>query len=131
MKNSIVLKIILGIGSATFLLAGSFAAFNPLQYVARNGIDIAGQLTLLNDYRGSGAVLIGAGIIMFLGIIHERMRFTSIVVMSVLYTTFALGRIISIIADGLPVEGLVKATVVELIIGLVAIFALIKFKENN
>ncbi len=131
MKNSIVLKIILGIGSAMFLLAGSFAAFNPLQYVARNGIDIVGQLTLLNDYRGSGAVLIGAGIIMFLGIIHERMRFTSIVVMSVLYTTFALGRIISIIADGLPVEGLVKATIVELIIGLVAIFALIKFKENN
>ncbi len=131
MKNSIVLKIILGIGSAMFLLAGSFAAFNPLQYVARNGIDIAGQLTLLNDYRGSGAVLIGAGIIMFLGIIHERMRFTSIVVMSVLYSTLALGRIISIIADGLPVEGLVKATVVELIIGLVAIFALIKFKENN
>ncbi len=131
MKNSIVLKIILGIGSAMFLLSGSFAVFNPLQYVARNGIDIAGQLTLLNDYRGSGAVLIGAGIIMFLGIIHERMRFTSIVVMSVLYSTFALGRIISIIADGLPVEGLVKATVVELIIGLVAIFALIKFKENN
>ncbi len=131
MKNSIVLKIILGIGSAMFLLAGSFSAFNPLQYVARNGIDIAGQLTLLNDYRGSGAVLIGAGIIMFLGIIHERMRFTSIVVMSVLYTTFALGRIISIIVDGIPMEGLVKATVVELIIGLVAIFALIKFKENN
>ncbi len=131
MKNSIVLKIILGIGAAMFLLAGWFASFNPLGFVARNGADIAGELTLLNDYRGFGAVLIGAGIIMVLGIIHERMRFTSIVVMAVLYTTFALGRTVSIITDGSPVEGIIKATVVELLVGLVAIFALIKFKENN
>ncbi len=131
MKNSIVLKIILGIGSAMFLLAGSFATFNPIGYVARNGADIGGELTLINDYRGSGAILIGAAIIMLLGIIHERMRFTSSVVMSVLFTTFALGRIISIVIDGLPTENLIKATVVESVVGLIAIFALIKFREGN
>ncbi len=131
MKNSIVLKFILGIGSAMFFIAGSFSTFNPIGYVARNGVDITDKLTLLNDFRGTGALLIGASLIMFLGIIHERMRFTSTVVMAVLYSTFALGRVISIISDGLPVEGLVKATVVESVVGLIAIFALIKFREND
>ena len=130
MKNSVVLKIILGIAGIMFTGVGIFSTFNPIAFVARNRVDISTQITLLNDYRGTGGVLLGAWIIILLGVFLEKVRFTSTLLVAVLYTTFALGRFVSVIADGMPTETLMKATVVELVVGLAGIFALIKFREN-
>ena len=131
MKNSKVLKVILFLCGLAFIIAGCVALFNPVGFTARNGIDIVDNFSLLNDYRSMGGLLLGSGIIIMLGVIHARMTFTSTVVAAVVYTVFALGRVVSIVLDGIPAEGLVKATVVESILGLLAIFALVKFRESN
>ena len=69
--------------------------------------------------------------IILLGVLHHRMAFTSTVVAIVMFLTLALGRFVSIILDGMPADGLFKATVVEAILGFVAIFAMIKFREKE
>ena len=131
MQNSKVLKVILFIAGLMFIGVGLATMLIPVGFVARNGVDISGQITLLNDYRGSGGVILGSGILIMLGVFYSKMRYTSTLLASVLYISFAIGRAISIAMDGMPAEGLVKATVVELIVGFAATFALIKFKEKS
>ena len=89
-----------------------------------------GNISLLNDYRGMGGLMFGSGLIIFSGVFIPRMAFTSSVVAAVVYLTFSLGRVLSIVSDGLPFEGLIKATVVELILGLLGLFLLVKYREN-
>ena len=131
MQNSKVLKVILFICGALILLPGLIALFNPVGFTARNGVDIIGNISMLNDYRGMGGMLLGSGIIILLGVLHHRMAFTSTVVAIVMFLTLALGRFVSIVLDGMPADGLFKATVVEAILGFVAIFAMIKFREKE
>ena len=129
MKHSKVLKGILFVCGFIIALAGIVALSSPAYFTARNGIDITGNLSLFNDYRSMGGLLLGTGIITLLGVIHSRMTFTSTVVAAVMYSTFSFGRILSIVLDGMPAEGIVKATVVETVLALVAIFALAKYRD--
>ena len=130
MKKSIVLKIILVLCGLAFLVAGGVSMFNPEGFTSRNGIDIAGNISLLNDYRGMGGLLVGSAIIILLGVIHSRMAFTSTVVAAVVYLVFSLGRGLSLALDGMPADGLFKATIVETILGLLALFALIQYRKR-
>lgn len=129
MQNSKILKGILFICGLIFIIAGSVALFAPVGFTARNGINITGNLSLFNDYRGMGGLLFGAGIIIMLGVIHARMAFTSTVVAAVVYMTFSLSRILSVLLDGVPADGLVKATVAETILGLLGVFALVRYRD--
>jgi hypothetical protein len=40
-------------------------------------------------------------------------------------------RVVSILIDGMPVDGLIKTTVVEFTIGIIGIVMLLKYKDNN
>ena len=129
MKNSKALKGILFLCAFILILPGAIALFSPEKFTARNGIDITGNLSLFNDYRGLGGILLGNGIIILLGVMYHRMAFTSNVVAVVIYLSFGLGRIFSIGMDGMPAKGLMVASIVEIALGLLAVFALIKFRE--
>ena len=52
MKNSLTVKIILGLCGLLIVIPGLFALFSPEGFTARNGADISNQISLLNDYRG-------------------------------------------------------------------------------
>lgn len=131
MQNSKILKVILLVSGLILIIAGSFALFGPEGFTIRNGIDIAGNTSLINDYRTFGSLMLGSGLIILVGVIHSRMAFTSTVVAAVMYTIMTIGRVLSIVIDGIPAESLVKATVLEGLIGAVAIFALIRFREKG
>lgn len=129
MQNSKALKVILALCGLPLLAAGGLALFNTEYFAGRNGTEIAGDLSLYNDYMATGALFIGAAIIMLLGIIHHRMAFTSVVVAMVAHLSIALGRWMSIGMHGMPADNLFKASILETILGLIALFALIKFRD--
>lgn len=131
MQHSKVLKGILLISGLLISIPGAFALFSPEGFTARNGVDISGDFSLLNDYRGTGGLMLGCGITILLGVLHTRMAFTSTVVAILGFLGIGIGRILSIGLDGMPADGLVKATVVEVVIGLVAIFALVRYREKS
>ena len=91
MKNSVALKVILGLCGTLILIPGLMALFSPTGFTARNGEDIAGHISLLNDYRGLGGMMLASGAIMILGIIHSRIAFTSTVVAIGMHLSLSLG----------------------------------------
>ena len=128
MKNSKPLKIILFISGLLLAIIGSSILFAPIGFSARNGIELGENISLLNDTRAAGAGLMISGIVILLGAFIQQLSFTSVIISIIAYLSYGFGRLISIAIDGAPTEGLIKATVVEMIIGLISVFALYKFR---
>jgi hypothetical protein len=131
MKDSKALKVILFIAGLMFIIVGFATMVMPVDFAAMNGADILGQLAVLNDYRGSGGLMLGGGIIMMAGVFSSKLRYTSIVVATVMYLGKAIGRVVSFGTDGMPGDSLVKATVVEFVVGLAVLVMLMKFEKKS
>jgi len=131
MKNSKPLKVILFISGLLLMIIGSAILFAPVVFSARNGIELGGNISLLNDTRAAGASLLASGFVILLGAFIQKLAYTSVLVAIIAFLSYAIGRIFSIAIDGTPTEGLIKATVVELIIGLLNVFVLYKYKNKT
>lgn len=131
MKSSKVLKIVLlfsgliaaGIGGAILLI--------PTVFYAEYGIDLGGNVSLLNEIRAPGGALLAVGILIISGSFVASLTFTSVVVASLFYMSYGISRIFSFGIDGMPSEGLVHAAVLEIIIGLVCILVLVDYRVKQ
>ena len=131
MENSKVLKAILFISGLLLTIIGGAILFVPVAFSARNGIELGDSISLLNDIRASGALMLAGGLLILSGAFISRLRFTATMVSILMFLSLGIGRIVSIVMDGMPAEGLVKATVVEMIIGFVGIFALLNYRKKG
>ena len=127
MKNSKVLKTILLISGLIASAIGATILFAPGAFYATYGIELGGNLSLLNEIRASGGALLASGILIMSGAFVDKLAFTAAVVSTLLYLSYGLSRVMSIVIDGMPVEGLVQAAVIEIVTGLACIFALVKY----
>lgn len=131
MKNSKVLKTILFISGLIMTGIGGTILFMPVAFYAGNGIELGGNISLLSEIRAPGGALLASGILIILGAFVAKLTFTSVVISSLIYFSYGISRILSIAIDGMPAEGLVIATAVEIIIGLLGVFAFLKYRENE
>lgn len=130
MKNSIVLRIVLGLSGMLLSIPGALALLAPVKFAARNAIDLGDNVGELSDYRAMGALMFGAGLATISGAFSSGMRFTSTIISMVAYISITLGRLVSIGIDGMAPDGLVKATVVEGVVALILIFAFVRFRDK-
>ncbi len=131
MKNSKVLKTILLISGLIMTGVGGAILFMPVAFHAGNGIDLGGNISLLSEVRAPGGALLASGILVMLGAFVTQLTFTSVVVSALIYLSYGISRILSLAIDGMPAEGLVQATVLEIIIGLLGVFALLRYREDQ
>jgi len=130
MKNSKVLKIVLFISGLIAASIGGAILFNPAAFYAANGIELGGHVSLLNEIRASGGMLLAAGILIVTGGFVASLRFTAVMVSCLLYLAYGLSRILSFAIDGMPSEGLVQAAAWEIVIGVVCVWAFVKYRER-
>ena len=131
MKNSKVLQSILTISGLIALAIGATILFSPVTFYATYGIELGGNSSLLNEIRAPGGVLLISGILIISGAFVNKLTFTSVVVSTLLYLFYGLSRFISIAIDGMPVEGLVQAAILEIVIGVACAYALIKYRDQQ
>ncbi|KYF58308.1 hypothetical protein BE08_23280 [Sorangium cellulosum] len=115
--------VLLGIGGATLLA--------PVAFHATNGVELGDSRSLLSETRAAGGSLLGAGALIMLGAFVSRLTFTATVVAAVTYVSYGLSRLLSMAVDGMPAQGLVLATVVELVIGLSCAASLVWRREGE
>jgi len=70
-------------------------------------------------------------VLAILGTFIKTLTFTSTLVSFLLFTALGLGRLLSIFLDGSPVDGLVKATGLELILGLLGLILFSIYKKKD
>ncbi len=131
MKNSKVLKTALCISGLIAMGVGGAILLIPTTFHAANGIELGSSISLLNEVRAPGGALFATGVLILTGAFARRLAFTSTVVSACLYLSYGLSRFLSMAIDGMPAQGLIQAAVLEVAIGLVCAFALVRYRENE
>jgi hypothetical protein len=129
-KNTKILKAVLLISGLIAAGVGGTILSMPVAFYATYGIELDGNISLLNEVRAPGGALLASGILIMSGAFVSKLTFTSAVVATLLYLPYGLSRILSMTIDGIPAEGLVQAAGLEMAIGLICVFALAKYRED-
>lgn len=129
MKNSKALTIYLTIAGLLLTLIGSGTLLMPETIKAAAGIDLGGNVNVLNDLRASAAVILSFALLLLAGAFSEKLRFTSSLIAPMLFLALGVGRLLSISMDGMPVDGLVQATGLEFVLGIVGTILFLKNKQ--
>lgn len=122
-------KILLVISGITAIGIGAALLFAPVAFEASAGIELGEDINLLSELRAPGGTLLVAGVIILLGAFISTLTFLSTVLSSLFYLSYGISRIYGILVDGVPSESLVIATLAELVIGALSLFAFIKLRD--
>ncbi|WP_196895224.1 DUF4345 domain-containing protein [Aureivirga marina] len=131
MKNSKVLKIFLIISGVILAFIGGSTLIIPAEMKATAAIDVSGNVNLLNDVRAFGVLVLSIGILTISGAFNKKLTFTSNVTSFILFLGLGIGRVISIVVDGTPVDSLQKATGLEFVLGIIGLILFIKYRETK
>ncbi len=130
MENSKVLKLFLIISGLLLTFIGGATLFAPVAMKASAGIDISQSTSIINDVRASSALILAVALITILGVFIRKLTFTSTLISFTLFLSLGIGRAISILIDGFPVDGLVKATGLEFVLGIIGLILFNIYREK-
>ncbi len=122
-----IVKIItLSLSGIMLLFVGAMRLGNPIKtYFKNSGIKLEKDASLLNEMRGVSAVMLCAGIVILFGTIIPGLSFSSLLVASLIFIGFAIGRLISIKVDGKPSKQITQGILFEVVLGIANVFCLI------
>jgi hypothetical protein len=130
MKNSKVLKVILIILGLLLIGLGSWRLFDPIGFFQNSGLILDNHVGLLNEARATGGVVVGFGLLILLGAFIKKLSYTSTIAAIVLFFGFGVARLIGFAMDGNPGDPLMQGIIIEFALGLIGVFALLKYREK-
>ena len=131
MKNSKVLKGILIVLGLLLAVIGSWRLFDPIAFFENSGLILSNEAGLLSEARATGGVVVGFGLVVLLGAFSQRLSYTSTIAAIVVFLGFGIARVIGFALDGNPGEGVIQGIIIEFVSGLLAVFALFKYREKS
>lgn len=120
MKNSIA-TIYLTLAGLLLLAIGGAILLAPHSFHASNGIELSNNPTLLSEIRAPGGMLAAAAMLALFSVFRLSLRAFTTPLLVLVYGSFGLARLVSIVQDGMPVGSIVGAAVLELIVAIIGI----------
>ncbi|KXX69991.1 DUF4345 domain-containing protein [Flammeovirga sp. SJP92] len=129
MKQSKTIKSYLVLSGLLLSFIGVSSLVMPVEMKATGGIDLSGgNVNALNEARAYSALLFALGLTTITGAFNSKLSYLSTLIPTVVFLSIGSGRLISILSDGMPVESVIKATVLEFILGFVGFYLFQKKK---
>lgn len=116
-------NIALGVAGITALGIGAFILAAPHAFYASYGIALGPDPGLLSELRAPGAGLAAFGAVMLAGIFRPSLRQAAVVAALTVFIAFPAGRLVSLVADGLPSGAILGALALEIAIATLCLFA--------
>ena len=116
-------KTALGVAGITSLGIGAFILAAPHAFYASYGVALGADPSLLSELRAPGAGLAAFGAVMLSGIVRPALRQAAIVSALTVFLAFPAGRVLGLVADGMPSDGILAALFAELAIAALCLFA--------
>lgn len=110
-------RLIVGTSGAIALGIGATITAAPVAFYATYGIELHPDPNLLSELRAPGANLAVLGAVIGVAAFVPRMLRISASLGAAVFLAYAFGRVVSVVNDGIPANGLVQATMIELVIG--------------
>ncbi len=118
--------IILSLSSLLLTMVGISRLSNPVKNYAKNsGIQLSRDVNLLNEMRGVGAVMLCTGLVTLWGVFLPAITRSSFLVGTLIFIGFAIGRFVSIAADGKPGKEISQGIVFEIVLGSANLFGFV------
>ena len=129
MNTNIVTTFLIITGLIGLFVGGGLLLF-PSQLQADNGIILSGA-SHFSETRAPGAAIFSAAILAFMSLYFVHWRRTALIIMTLFFLSYGLGRVLSLALDGMPSEGLFYAMIGELIMGVLALVILFKMEHTT
>ena len=129
MKSSKLLNGLLLISGLIAVGIGGAILFMPAAFYGTYGIELGNAASLVNEIRAPGGALLVTGFVILTGVFVAGFAFASTVIAAAAYLSYGLSRVLSMSIDGMPDAGLIGAAGIELVIGLAALFALLRYRQ--
>lgn len=118
-RSILVVSGLLAIGIASTIFA------TPGAFYAAYEIEVAGNISLINELKASAGVLFLAGLVMLAGVFMTKLSVAALATGALVYLAYGSSRLLSIAVDGLPHSALVSAAGLEIIIGAICVLVLL------
>lgn len=130
MKNSKVLKTTLFLLGLFLIVIGAGRLVMPVEFYSSIGVTLGSDINLLSEARGVGGMMLGSGILIFLGAFSAQLRFTSTILAFLVFLSFGFARLLGIGLDGMPGEEITQGIFFEFVFGLIALIAFLKYRKK-
>jgi len=131
MRTPKVLKAILIVLGLLLIGIGLWRLLDPIGFFQNSGITLDNQAGLLSEARATGGAVVGFGLLILLGAFIQKLSYTSTIAAIVLFLGFGVARLIGFAMDGNPGDGVIQGIIIEFVCGLIAVFALFKYREKS
>ena len=119
------------IAGALLLIIGGFLLLEPHAFFAENGVTLGDDPNLMSEIRAPAGLLIVSGTLMVLGAFVQSLASVGLGLAAMVYGSYGASRLVSIGLDGLPSQGILWATGLELVIGGLALVVLRLRQSRN
>ncbi len=116
-------RLVLGLAGLVAATMGLIITLAPLAFYSSYGIDISPQPNLMSELRAPAANLAALGLIILSGALYQKMAQTSAWLGATVFFAFAAGRVVSIMLDGRPSDSILSALGIEMVLGLMCLWA--------
>ncbi len=130
MKSSKILKTYLIVSGAFLIFFGAATLLMPLELKASFGVIIPQDINVLNDIRAYSALGLAIGILAILGAFKPKLTYTASLVVFIQYLALGFGRSLSMLLDGIQVEG-IPGIANEFFLGIIGAILFKKYQEKN
>ena len=123
----IVIIVMQALSGLLLTFVGASRLSNPIKTFSKSsGIELPEEVNVLNEARGISAVQLLAGLLLLMGTFVDALTAHALVVGTLLFLGFAVGRLISQRADGKPNPKLIQGLGFELVFGAANAFCLLQ-----
>lgn len=131
MTERLVERIVLGASTLVLVGVGLGGVLAPAAFYASYDIAVAGAVSLSSELRGVGSALVLSGLAIAAGAVWVRWAFPSAIVSAFVLLGFALGRIVSLLVDGVPTSTILAAGAVEVVLGAASTWVAIRRRPRG
>ena len=116
-----LLRVFLAVAGVIAVGLGTLILTVPVAFYASYGLDLTGQVTLLDEMRSHGLSLMGIGLFVMTGAVIPRFATAALAVSAFFYLSYGLSRLVGLALDGWPGQGLAISGAIELAVGALAL----------
>ena len=119
--SRLLTRIALGLSGTMLASIGGALLVSPADFLAMSHVFIDSDPGLLSELTAPSGVLIITGVLMVVGALKLRLANLALLTGAIVYGSYGLGRLVSMMLHGLPSESLIIATVIEFAVAAVLV----------
>lgn len=117
-------RAILLVSGTVLILIGSAITVMPETFYASSQISIGESINLLNELKAPAILLLVSGAFLITALFTGRRMNTALGLGALIYLSYAVSRLLSMVVDGAPESSLLTAAAIEAVLGMACLLAL-------